>query len=238
MDESIVTSVLEEGGTAQGLLIAVLRELKKDGATRTVISHCRRALEQDPGNVELRLLLAHAYLDSELLSRAGDELEQAARRLDEMAEAYLDLARVYERQGRKAEASTAVEVFLAHHPEDARGLELRESIGPAEEEGMALGPGETGEQLEDPGERDDFEEIATPTLAELYAKQGQIAAAVETYRRILAKDPENQRARQRLEELEAEERVEESDFQRTGELVAVLEQWLGRIREMRVQDVP
>jgi tetratricopeptide (TPR) repeat protein len=222
MPHSALIKAVEENRTYDGLLIALLMELKKNGHTKSVVSQCRCVLERDPGNIEIRRLLAETYLDLGLPARAGDELEHAARRLDDLAEIYLDLAGVYERQGRKTEASRAVEIFLAHHPEEARALELSKRLS----SGEIPGPSEDESYVDLPA-------IATPTLAELYAKQGQIPAAIDTYRKILARDPGDQRAAVRIQELEAMETGVEGEVQRTEKLVSILEQWLSRIQEAR-----
>jgi hypothetical protein len=45
--------------------------------------------------------------------------------------------------------------------------------------------------------------FSSSTLAELYVKQGLPERAAEVYRQLLAEEPENQRARVRLAELES-----------------------------------
>jgi len=104
---------------------------------------------------------------------------------------------------------------------------------------------------EEPEEEQDLPEIATHTLAELYADQGQIEAATETYRKILNRDPADEKARARLQELEGvvqkeaapapdvplEEAKEPSpvdpERRRSEKMIAVLEQWLSRIHDSR-----
>jgi tetratricopeptide (TPR) repeat protein len=46
-------------------------------------------------------------------------------------------------------------------------------------------------------------ELATATLAELYARQGHTAKAITTYQQLLEREPANDRARTRLTELQA-----------------------------------
>jgi tetratricopeptide (TPR) repeat protein len=46
------------------------------------------------------------------------------------------------------------------------------------------------------------EELLSPTLAELYLNQGFPDKAIEVYRRLLEREPGNERARTRLGELE------------------------------------
>ncbi len=68
--------------------------------------------------------------------------------------------------------------------------------------------------------------IATKTLAELYASQGDVDAAVATYREVLARDPDDGEARERLRQLLGRERA-------GGDPVAALTRWLERVRAWR-----
>jgi len=67
--------------------------------------------------------------------------------------------------------------------------------------------------------------LVSRTLAELHARQGDVEAAVEIYRGIVAQDPEDRGARQRLRELLGAEQP-----QRPEEALAT---WLGRVRRWR-----
>jgi tetratricopeptide (TPR) repeat protein len=88
-----------------------------------------------------------------------------------------------------------------------------------------------------PGELPPFSspEIATPTLAEVYFAQGQVAEAIVTYQRVLDRNPGAEQPRKRLEELKAmlpsvprpqESRREEDPLRsRKEKLIRVLETW-------------
>jgi hypothetical protein len=51
--------------------------------------------------------------------------------------------------------------------------------------------------------QEDFPDIATPTLAEVYVNQGQIVEALSIYERIVADNPEDHVSRRRVLELQA-----------------------------------
>jgi tetratricopeptide (TPR) repeat protein len=53
-----------------------------------------------------------------------------------------------------------------------------------------------------PAAREDETELVSPTLAELYFNQGFPEKAIEVYRRLLEKEPGNERARARMAELQ------------------------------------
>ncbi len=83
-----------------------------------------------------------------------------------------------------------------------------------------------GEQGPGPAEGES-RPIATKTLAELYASQGDVDAAVATYREVLARDPGDEEARERLRQLLGrEERA-------GGGQEAALTRWLERVRAWR-----
>jgi hypothetical protein len=78
-------------------------------------------------------------------------------------------------------------------------------------------------------------ELASPTLAELYASQGHVEDAVAVYREVVAREPERAAAESRLAELEhptPEDRVatRRAVLQRT---IARLEALQGALREAR-----
>jgi len=68
--------------------------------------------------------------------------------------------------------------------------------------------------------------IASPTLAELYFQQGNINKAIEALREFLKIHPENDRARDRLKEMEEEmvlKLSEEERRERAEKLKRILE---------------
>lgn len=63
---------------------------------------------------------------------------------------------------------------------------------------------------EDPRERENGPEIATSTLAEIYAQQGLYGRALQIYRRLQRRNPEDETIAERIAELSGEaERVGE-----------------------------
>jgi tetratricopeptide (TPR) repeat protein len=102
---------------------------------------------------------------------------------------------------------------------------------------------EPEEVSEEASEADILIQLATPTLAEIYFKQGQVQEAIRTYEKVLARNPHDERLIQRLNELKGAPRTSAEE---TGEAVAgaspkeidqrmisVLEGWLTRIRELK-----
>lgn len=63
------------------------------------------------------------------------------------------------------------------------------------------------------------EEIASVTLAELYFNQGHVDKAVSVLKQLLAREPSNERARTRLQEIEAREQQLRAEQQRVASAV-------------------
>jgi len=129
-------------------------------------------------------------------------------------------------------------------PEEAPSSTALEAVWSVPEQQLAAAVETTG----------DHDPLNTSTLAELYVSQGFSDKAIEIYRRIVAAEPGNQEAANRLEELEHAEVVAESGQAAAvaAELsavspnlpvegvadqqaaVTVLEGWLENIRRLRV----
>lgn len=94
-----------------------------------------------------------------------------------------------------------------------------EGITVLEEEAL---PEETGERqsLVIP----ELEELATPSLAELYAEQGALKEAIDVYNRYLSLNPEDEASKKRLAELK---KILIDPHQR---LLNILERWLNFLR--------
>lgn len=73
----------------------------------------RGLVEEEPGNVSARLLLARAYYHSARLARAETELRAVLERDPVEGYAHLMLGRTLERQGRDAEAAPHLRMAAA-----------------------------------------------------------------------------------------------------------------------------
>ncbi|MFZ0448281.1 MAG: hypothetical protein WAL98_03485 [Desulfatiglandaceae bacterium] len=228
-----------ENGPSLGTHRRFLERMKDDGHTREVARACVRGLEQDPDDIPLRRLLAHCYKDMGFLSLAETEISLATEKIDKLVSIYKDQAQLFAKQGRAEEASIVLKKYMAHSPGDEEALELLDCLEksggearldtvPASEE--AVPPTPEPEEI--------FPEMATHTLAEIYVTQGQYQMATETYKELLTQNPEDQKARERLDELEAGMDLEELmpepvSAEKIGKekMISVLEGWLAGIQE-------
>ena len=92
----------------------------------------------------------------------------------------------------------------------------------------------------DDSAEEDSGDIATPTLAEVYYKQGQLDEAIKTYNLVLQQNPSDQDSEERLAELVAESyrttldekaKADGEKAMKTERLITVLETWRSRLQK-------
>ena len=249
--DALYDQILRRGASSETLRI-LLSELKKEGNPRRVIQECIKAIQIYPQDPFLRELLAEAYLEAGFISQAEMELERLTSQLDDMASLYKRLADIYRKQRRGEDAIRSLRIYLAHRPEDHEALDVFEALHarpavteetPAAEIQEAAA-GEIHEPAieEEAGQPEEaaVHEIATPTLAEVYVSQGDLEEALKIYHKVIARNPQDERSQQRVQELEAlltreppvpEEKVDRRR-KKKERAIAILEAWLADLRKM------
>jgi tetratricopeptide (TPR) repeat protein len=219
-------------------LVLVLRRMEENKQYSRIIQECLRALQRYPDDLPLRLLLAKSYLRVGFIGQAEAEFAKIGAAIDRYAVSYRHQADLLMRQQRNPEAAAALKRYLAHYPDDPEALDLLRQITRGREERDRAVP-ESGVRLQPQDENREFSRLATPTLAEIYYKQGQIDAAIRTYRKVLDQKPHAKAARDRLAELQAlvgQELPEEKTSARNRrdknkKMAAILEGWLARLQQ-------
>jgi tetratricopeptide (TPR) repeat protein len=222
-------------GPSQRTLFLVLSKMKEEGQLSRVIQECLRALSIYPLDIHIRRLLAESYFESGLISQAESELDKVTAMINDFIPTYRLQADIYLRERREEEAAEALKLFLAHRPDDQEALGLLDTLMPKEDADVTR-PETDREEIPGPAE-----EIATPTLAELYVDQNLTQEAIATYERVVAQHPEDERSKQRLEELksmsvddealESEDKGTEAIRQKKEKMIAVLEGWLANMKD-------
>ena len=214
-------------GPSQSTILLILTAMKEEGRNSEVIQGCLKALDNYPGDIHLRKLLAESYQEVGFIGRAEEELTRVTSEIDDLSYAYKLQARIYAQQERLDESFESLKRYLALNPDDREGLDLLDKIKPAapeiESEGIpvdeeplpevdvpepetepaiesAAGSTEAEPEVK-PTEEEPVVDLATPTLAELYFSQGQIREAVNTYEKVLLDNPDDKASEQRLAEL-------------------------------------
>jgi tetratricopeptide (TPR) repeat protein len=247
--------ILANGPSSETLFI-VLSKLKDLGQHKRVIQECIKGIDTHPNDISLRRLLSETYFEIGLFAQAEAEVEKLVSHLDELASLYKLQAMIYNKQKRSQEAASSLRLYLAHRPDDQDAIHLLESFnsppGPAQISGAVEEPSEPIEflvEMEPEGYqemeeetavrgKEDFPDIATPTLAEVYVNQGQIVEALSIYERIVADNPEDHVSRQRVLELQAmiappppSERKGDRETKKKEKMIATLNTWLEEIRK-------
>lgn len=107
------------------------------------------------------------------------------------------LARVRVQQGDRAQALKLVRRAVALKPDDAVAQKMLAALGvPAAAPAVVAPP-----QPVPPAAHSTVDPISTPTIAEIYIRQGFLGRAMKVYRDLLQADPHNEEVRRKLVEL-------------------------------------
>lgn len=243
--ESLYKELLS-GNPSQETIYRVLSMMKNEGLLERVTEECAKALEIYPDDISIRRLLAEAYFESGKVPEAESEIKEVIARINKLMTCYRFQADLLISQGRNDEAVEALKLYLIHCPDDKESYDLLESLMPEEElpvetaqpeEIPAPVPGEEAEPVEQPLEQE-APDIATATLAEVYFNQGLTDEAIEVYKKVIDKNPDDSASRARLDELEviaeearSREEKEMDVLIRKRKLMSILEVWLEGIRQ-------
>lgn len=223
------------GGPSQGTLFLILLRMKKEGRLEKVMEECGKALEIFPDDIRIRKLLAEAYYSAGMIQEAAAEIRTAIVKINELAGSYRLLADLCVSQGKTEEAIEALKLYLIHCPDDRESFALLESLAPhppeiaqPENEGPALIP------VIEP----ELPDIVTPTLAEVYYSQGKTQEAIDTYEKVLERNPDDSMSRTRLDELKntlEQARMlkmkQEAITIKKKKMASILDMWLSSMRE-------
>jgi tetratricopeptide (TPR) repeat protein len=169
------------------------------------IETCLNGLRLHPHDLRARVILGLSYLRTEKLDRAESELLRAKEILEINMATYHGLAELYERKGDEEMSSLYRRLYEV--------VQSPEAVAAAEPEGPPqIEPGVEAPAAEEP-------EVATATMAELYAQQGHLDKAAVVYRTILESSPESLEISERLAELERKAKTAETH----AKLVSMLE---------------
>ncbi len=232
----LIRQILNQG-PSQSAIYIILSHLMGEGQNAAVMQGCLKALDLYPDDIRLRQLLAEAYLQLGFIGQAETELCRVTDQINGLTGSYKALAKLYLDQKRVVEAQRLLQLYCLHQPEDLEAAALLAGLSTGAPEA------EPEEVSEEASEADILIQLATPTLAEIYFKQGQVQEAVRTYEKVLARNPHDERLIQRLNELKgapptsAEETREAvagaSPKEIDQRMISVLEGWLTRIRELK-----
>ena len=129
-------------------------------------------------------------------------------------------AKLFKKIDRPDEAIEALKLYLAHRKSDTEAAQFLSELNASRSEEQAI--------------------LATPTLAEIYLKQGETGEAIKIYQQLLWNSPDDEKSRSRLGELMSISRGEEPDkiqgtmaIEKKMKLIGILENWLATIEKRK-----
>jgi tetratricopeptide (TPR) repeat protein len=184
------------------------------------IETCLNGLRLYPHDLRARVILGLSYLMTDKLDRAESELLRAKEVLEINTATYHGLAELYERKGDEEKSSLYRRLYQAVQ-------------SPAT---LAAGEPGASPQVEPAlgAAADEEVEVATVTMAELYAQQGHLDKAAAVYRSILETSPNTPDVAERLAELERKGKAAETN----AKLVAILERLCDNLKNRPTTGAP
>jgi tetratricopeptide (TPR) repeat protein len=228
-------------GPSPGTLYRLLLKMKEEGQSKRVIREAVKALKVYPSDLYVRKLLAETYFEVGRVAQAQSELEKLLQQFETFVSAYKLEAEILHQQKKEEEVAKNLKLYLAHRPDDQEAIETLQALDLADESTVA----EPTPSFEEPPPEMEIvlegkKRVATPTLGEVFFSQGLIYEAIHVYEKVVQQNPDDDRAKTRLEELRSVLTgeyvpVDQGMNRRRGKkekLLAVLEAWRTSIREM------
>jgi tetratricopeptide (TPR) repeat protein len=217
------------GDTALGPRQSFLEEaetLLERGDDRAALDLAGLRLEGLPGDPDARIVICRVRILQGRLDEAGEMLHEMEDLLASLSRIYRELGDSFLEKGMPESARTYYRKFISLNPDAPEAQEMAERLdGASEPLGGDDGAGAEEETILVP---DDFQ---TVTLAELYIRQGHLQMAKKVLEAILRKDPREERAAERLREIEA--LSGEGPATKEDPVIAELSRWLDNIDRLR-----
>lgn len=170
---------------------------RKSGDIDRAIEICDRGIERFPDYASAHVILGKCYYDKGVTGQAKDEFLRVLELDPENMVALKFVGEISLAEDRRDEAVTYFKRLLSINPlneEVSRILKEMEAEFKVRE--IDLGAGKDVTNVERP------QELATMTLAGIYASQGYYNKALKIYQDILLQEPGNKEAREMVEKLE------------------------------------
>lgn len=184
------------------LVFAPLAEAyRKQENLEEALKICKKGLEKHPSNTSARVVLGRIYQGQGKIQDAANELKKVLELDPENLMAHSLLGSIYMEKGDHQAAIEEYQKILTLNPDDEETqTALKQAIERAAGESKgSLPPKKSPPAPEKKAQVKDS--TATPTVAELYLKQGHFDKAIEVFRELLASDPQNLMLRQKLTEV-------------------------------------
>ncbi len=212
---------------ASNLFPELAEALQREGRVEEAIIICEQGLTVRPDNLKAHLILGGCYLQKGCLGEAREHLEKVREGIEECFSVYKLLSQVYLRDGDVEGAMASLKKTLTLPPAEDKA---RKKVTPLEldmwqKKIAPLISVLRKEDRESPMVPLAHETFHTETMAQIYWKQGRKEKALEIYRELLARDPDNKNLREKYSSL-VESLEEENKQVQKQKLIEHLENWL------------
>lgn len=181
---------------------------RRSGDLEKCVEICVQGLERHPTYTTARTILGRAYLDLGRLDEAAAEFKKIEVSDPENIVAQRMLGQIFMQKGLYGEAIVRHQKVLALDPDDTAAQEhLQEALSMAKqtaESGVARPKDDAPPQA--PVQAAKSESSGTIKVAEIYIKKGAFDEAMEVLNEVLATDPENALAKQKVKEIDERRR--------------------------------
>ncbi|UCF06205.1 MAG: tetratricopeptide repeat protein [bacterium] len=186
-----------EGAPDSRLFAPLADAYRKKGDIDRAIEICERGIERYPEYASARVILGKCFYDKGATERAKSEFVRVLELDSENMVALKFVGEILLAEDDRREAATYFRKLLSIDPlnEDAKRI-LKELESEFQVREIDLEDSKTVTQIDRP------QELATMTLAGIYAAQGYYNKALKIYQQILEREPENREAKEMVGKLE------------------------------------
>ncbi|HXB97595.1 MAG TPA: tetratricopeptide repeat protein, partial [bacterium] len=172
---------------------------RRAGDLEQSVQVCLKGLERHPTYTTARAVLGRNYLDLGKLDEAASEFRQIEVADPENIMAHRMLGQIFLEKGQYAEAIARQQRVLALDPDDTTAQELlQEALKQAKQHESSPKAAAAPAAPAPAGQSD---QMQTLKVADIYIKKGAFDEAAEVLQEVLAADPSNALAQQKLKEV-------------------------------------
>jgi predicted regulator of Ras-like GTPase activity (Roadblock/LC7/MglB family)/Flp pilus assembly protein TadD len=174
---------------------------RRAGDLEQSVQVCQQGLERHPTYTTARAILGRNFLDLGRLDEAEAEFRKIEVADPENIMAHRMLGQISMQKGLYAEAISRQQRVLSLDPEDSTAQELLQEALAKSKESPAGGSPAPAPKAEVAKASPSSDQSGTIKVAEIYIKKGAFDEAAEVLQEVLASDPDNALARQKLQEV-------------------------------------
>lgn len=190
----------------------------------------RERLKQSPGDPDALVGIGRAWIMEGRIDKAGEMLDEVEGIIANLSRIYSFMGDVCIKKGMENEAEEFYRRSIILNPVEHRARDIIRWLS-----GIQDSHGTDAEtQPEEKSEKGSEipHDFRTPTLAELFMRQGHLRQAEELLEKIVDQEPQNEKASRLLQEVRDRMRAQAAE-QRNAALIAELSRWLDQMDRVR-----